>query len=216
MVGTLPTAGAYVITDRDDNQITGFVVGAASQLPKPPTTRPGDWGMVAAEQGRNMGLLAKHYASRGSPYVFDPGQALTDITVADLRFCIAKAKVVVSNDYEMSIIARRSRVKFGSDQIIITTLGAQGSLVATAGKTLRVRAAKAASVVDPTGAGDAYRAGLMKGLIEGWPLVRTAQLASVVASYAVEALGTQTYTFTIKEITNRYYETFKEKLAYSR
>ena len=97
-------------------------------------------------------------------------------------------------------------------EILVTTLGVKGSVIKSKGKTYLIPAAKPKNIKDPTGAGDAYRAGFLKGLIDGLSLDKTGRLASVVAVYAVETYGTQTHKFVWEDIRNRYKKNFKERI----
>ena len=227
------TATAYIITDRDDNQIAGFHAGAMNESVKFPKVNKGDWGIIAAENPRNMIKLAKYYAARGVNYIFDPGQAITALSKQDLIAGIKGAKVLIGNDYEIGLIARKipaikkvltvraqsrtfqarnyefsfstgSKTKFSG--IIVRTLGPKGSEIYCDRKKIQIGIAKPRRVVDPTGAGDAYRAGFLKGLILGYNLKECGRLGAAVASFAVEKYGTQNHRFTWKEILKRSHE----------
>lgn len=216
------TATAYIITDRDDNQIAGFHAGAMMEGVKLPQVQKGDWAIIAAENPRNMIRLAKYYTARGVNYIFDPGQQITALSKSDLATGIRGARVLIGNDYEIGVISsrlslrgkkRRSNLivndqrllRFAcNDLIIIRTFGAKGSEILSAGRKIRVGIAKPRRVVDPTGAGDAYRAGLLKGLILGYDLKRCGQMGATAASFAVEEYGTQNHRTTQHKITNRF------------
>lgn len=194
------TATAYIITDKDDNQIAGFHAGAMMEQTKLPKVKKGDWAVIAAENTANMVKLAKYYARQGVNYIFDPGQQITALGNRELEIGIRGAKVLIGNDYEIGLL--KKRVKFDVP-ILIKTLGPRGSEFYCGRKKIKIGIAKPRRVVDPTGAGDAYRAGLLKGLVLGYDLERCGCLGAAVASYAVEKYGTQNHKFTWREIEQR-------------
>ncbi len=215
----LSTATAYIITDRDDNQITGFYAGAMNEPMELPRVKKGDWGIIAAENPRNMIKLAKHYASKGVNYIFDPGQQITALTKTELETGIKGARVLIGNDYEIGVITRRLSLRgsaTGGDEaipwavrlllrpprrtdrndiVIVRTLGPKGSEITAGNRRIKIGIAKPRRVLDPTGAGDAYRAGFLKGLVLGYNLRRCGELGAAVASFAVEKYGTQNHRF---------------------
>ena len=206
------TAGAYIITDRADNQIAGFFSGAMMGKSLLPKSSEKDWAIVAADFPLNMTALASQYRKRGTRYIFDPGQQITALKPTQLLAGIMGAAVIIGNDYEMDLILRRSKYKVKPNQFLVTTLGEKGSLIVSAGKKLKIPPAKPRKVVDPTGAGDAYRAGLIFGLVKGYSLEKTGRLASCVAVCAVEKYGTQNHQFTLGSIKNRFFKIFKQAL----
>lgn len=210
------TASAYITTDQADNQITAFNPGAMK--------RPCgyDLAAVAAEGGivivapSNLQDMA-HYPEvcrrLGIGFIFDPGQSLTAWEPKALAKAIEGARVLVSNDYEMALIMSRTGLTkadlLARTGAIITTKGEGGSVVSMRDGEAHVAAVKLASPpVDPTGAGDAYRCGLAKGMLQGKSLVECARLGAVMGSFAVEHQGTQTYRFTPQEFQARYQATF--------
>jgi adenosine kinase len=204
------TAGAYITTDRADNQITGFNPGAM----KHPSSF--DFDLVDPEESiviiapgnlQDMATYSQACKSRGIDYIFDPGQSLPMWVGEDLAICIDGCKLLVSNDYELDLIESRTGLDRGEllarTGAIVTTLGEAGSRIQTPEGTVEVPAIKPKGVVDPTGAGDAYRAGLIRGLTRGETLERSALMGSVCASFAIEHHGTQEYQFTIEEFNRR-------------
>ena len=145
--------------------------------------------------------------SRGIDCIFDPGQSLPMWPRGDLTRCITGSKILISNDYELELIMTSTGLDreklLQSTGIIITTLGELGSRVVTADGELVIPAARPRTVVDPTGAGDAYRAGLIKGLVQGKDIRDCAMMGSVCASFAVESYGTQEYRFSPDEFRER-------------
>jgi adenosine kinase len=204
------TAAAYITTDRADNQITGFNPGAM----KYPSTfdfdklPPGEsLAIIAAGNLEDMVAYSSACKSRGIDCIFDPGQSLPMWPRDDLIRCITGSRILISNDYELELIMNSTGLNqeklLQSTGIIITTLGEMGSRVVTADGELAIPATKPKTVVDPTGAGDAYRAGLIKGLVQGKDIRECAMIGSVCASFAVESYGTQEYRFSPDEFRER-------------
>ena len=206
------TAGAYIITDRADNQIAGFFSGAMMGKSLLPKSSEKDWAIVAADFPLNMTALVLHYQKSQTQYIFDPGQQVTALKPGQLRAGIAGATAIIGNDYEMDLILKRSKYKVKPHQLLVTTLGEKGSVMVSGNKKIKIPPARPSNVVDPTGAGDAYRAGLIFGLVKGYSLEKTGRLASVVAVHAVEKYGTQNHRFTWNSIRNRFFNNFKQML----
>ncbi len=204
------TASAYITTDRADNQITGFHSGAMkfpstfnfNQL-KPKETL----AIIAAGNLEDMLNYSLTCQSRGIAYIFDPGQSLPLWQSHDLIQRIEGASVLISNDYELELIMSHTGLDrkklLQKTAVIITTLGEMGSRVITPDDEIAIPPAKPKTVADPTGAGDAYRAGLIKGLVQGKSLKQCALMGSVCASFAVECYGTQEYHFSPEEFNKR-------------
>jgi adenosine kinase len=204
------TAGAYIITDKSDNQITGFNPGAmkhgcpvAFESLDPSVS----FAIIGPGNITDMQSYAEGFRGRAVPYLFDPGQSLPAWNGADLAAGIRGARLLVSNDYELELIKDMTGLDTAGllelAPAIVTTLGENGARVTTAEGDTDVPAAKARQVVDPTGAGDAFRAGLIQGLIEGESLASAALRGAVCGSFAVEEYGTQTYSFTPDEFAAR-------------
>ncbi|MFA5154877.1 MAG: carbohydrate kinase family protein [Patescibacteria group bacterium] len=216
------TASAYIITDQADNQIAAFYPGP---LPKDyaRTAASGlegiDLAIIAPDDKDRMLAYAAVYQKRKIPYIFDPGQALIAFSPAELRRAVNGAKVLIGNDYEIKLIldklgaAHRELHKLV--EILVVTKGGQGSEIYHHNEKISIRPAKPKNTSDPTGAGDAYRAGLIKGLLKGYNLKTCGQLGSLAAVYTVEKFGTQTHKFTLAEFQRRYRENFQEKLDLS-
>ncbi|MFA6534160.1 MAG: carbohydrate kinase family protein [Patescibacteria group bacterium] len=212
------TASAYIMTDRDDNQITGFYGGATDvkycQVVK--EIKGASLAIISPDYLPRMLEYAKLYRQLKIPYIFDPGQQITAFTALDLKQSIAGAKVLVGNDYEIQLILNRLKIKLPQlakiVEILIVTKGANGDEIFSAGKKLIIPPAKPKNTSDPTGAGDAFRAGFIKGMLAGYSLAKAARLGNTVAVYTVEKYGTQTHRFTLAELQKRYYQNYKEKL----
>jgi len=158
------------------------------------------------------------YASRcrelGIPYICDPGQSLTLWNGELMREWIRGSMMLITNDYELEIIMKMTGLKksgiLGLTKMVITTLGEKGSLISMAGEDRMIPAARVSDILDPTGAGDAYRAGLLKGLAMDRSIEQAAMMGAVAAAYAVEKYGTQEHGFTFDEFTSRFKDNFGE------
>ena len=207
------TAGAYITTDRADNQITGFNPGAM----KYPSSFNFDRinpkesiAIIAPGNLEDMMNYSNMCKTRGIDYIFDPGQSLPMWDSQDLIQCIEGSKIMVSNDYELGLIINKTGLDkkklLQRTNTIVTTLGELGSRVCTPDCEIDIPTVKPKEVVDPTGAGDAYRAGLIKGLIQGRDIEQSAKMGSVCASFAIECYGTQEYYFSLTEFEERLFE----------
>ena len=209
------TASAYIITDQSDNQIAGFFPGA---MMMPVTNqaliaRHVALAVVAAQNPVDMIKLPKIFKQKKIPYIFDPGQQVSSLSGNQLKTAVKGSKVLIGNDYEISLILKKTgwtlKSILNQTEILVTTLGSKGSEIRRGNEVNIIKPAQAKSNLDPTGAGDAYRAGLIKGLVEGWSLAKTGQLAGLVAVYTVEKYGTQTHKFSLTGLRKRYQQNFK-------
>lgn len=204
------TAGAYITTDKSNNQITGFNPGAmkySSRLDFNGLTPEETLLLVSPGNLDDMINYPKLCKQKGIRYIFDPGQALPVLQAQDLIDVITGCMLLIVNDYEFNLILDKTGLTKDellalADATIITLGGAGSELYNSSGK-LTIPSFKAARVIDPTGAGDAYRGGLLSGLISGSDLETSAIQASVCASFAVECNGTQVYSFTAEEFATR-------------
>ncbi|TSC53370.1 MAG: adenosine kinase [Microgenomates group bacterium LiPW_16] len=209
-----PTASAFIFTDMADNQITGFYPGAMRQATKL-KIEAADFVVIAPNEPEAMINFAKECQKFGIPYLFDPGMQLPRLSVEDLACGVRVAKILIGNDYEMALINEKLKRKMDKDKILITTLGEKGSIIEADGKIYKIPPAKPKKVLDPTGAGDAYRAGFLAGYLRGFHLSVCGKMGSVCAVYTVEKYGTQTHRFTLREFTERYKQNFKQNLSIS-
>jgi adenosine kinase len=205
-----PTAGAYITTDMGDNQITGFHPGAmmfTSDFDFSSYKPEESIGMISPGNLDDMINYSRIYKERGIRYIFDPGQSLPIWTGDGLKECIDGADILIANDYEMGLITNTTGLDMAAlgklAKSVITTKGEEGSVITTGDKSTTIPVVKPKQVLDPTGAGDSYRGGLIKGLIEGKDLAEAALMGSVCASFAVEVTGTQEYSFTAAEFQQR-------------
>ncbi len=211
------TSAAYVITDKADNQIAAFSPDAGNEPYQPlPETEDCVCAMIGAGCIEDMRVLPEHYRSRNIPYLYDPGQAIPALSDEDLRRGVSGAAVVFGNDYEISMIMQKTgwdqKTLIEKTPIIIITYGEKGSRIVTRQGESVVQPTKVNEAIDPTGAGDAYRAGYIVGYLRGQPPEKAAQIGSCAAAYAVEHYGTQTHTYTVQEFKDRYEKTYKEQL----
>lgn len=232
-----PTASAFIFTDMVDNQITGFYPGAMRASAQFPISNfkfqigQTPFVVISPNEPKAMNNHVNNCLKLNLPYMFDPGMQLPRLSDKDLKLGIEGAKIVIGNDYEISLIESRLRFRLGLrsrsyfggggesigqtiSQIWITTLGDKGSIVEADGKTYKIPVAKAKKVLDPTGAGDAYRAGFLAGFLRGLPLKTCGKMGSIAAVYTVEKYGTTTHKFTVEEFKNRYQENFREDLKW--
>lgn len=194
------TAQAMIITDRDNNQINGFHPGAMDYAHLTVISARGDiqLGIVAPDGREAMQRHAEQFVAAGIPFVFDPGQQLPRFDEVELKTFIEQASWVAVNDYEGKML--NNRTGWSNAEIsrrvrgLIVTLGAQGSEVWVDGAKTSIPATKASALVDPTGCGDAYRAALLFGLEQGWPLTRCATLGSHLGALKIAQRGPQNYT----------------------
>ena len=204
------TAGAYITTDRSDNQITGFNPGAmkyTSSLDFDKVNPQNTILIVSPGNLEDMLNYPRSCKARGIDYIFDPGQSLPMLDAKELLHAIEGCRILISNDYELNLIMNKTKTK--KEELlrlagtIIVTMGELGSLVSTTDCEIAIPAVKPKKVVDPTGAGDAYRGGLISGLLRGKSIEQCAMVGSVCASFAVECYGTQDYRFTSQEFNKR-------------
>jgi adenosine kinase len=212
-VSDLPTATFTVLTDSVDNQVGGFYPGAMSDISKL-SLKPwyGQNALVVISAGDPTGMdqLVKECIENKIDYIYDLGQQVTNITVEQMRLGLSKAQILFGNDYELGTILNRtgySEVELNSMiPIIVTTLGAEGTRItgSSVKNQIMVPALKDVTPVDPTGAGDSYRAGFLYGYLRNWELGQCAQLGSTIATYTIEKHGTQTHTFTHDELIKKH------------
>jgi adenosine kinase len=212
------TAQAFITTDLDDNQITAFHPGAMSHAHA--NRVPGDAGItlgVVAPDGRDgMVQHAEQFAAAGIPVLFDPGQGLPMFGGEELRDFIGKAAWIAVNDYEGQLLAERTgwshREIAARVRALIVTKGAEGSVIHADGREHLIPAARPEAMVDPTGCGDAYRAGLIFGLMKGLDWETTGRIASLMGAIKIAHAGTQHHAFTMDEFSRRYRAAFGRSL----
>ena len=209
------TAQAFITTDLDDNQITAFHPGAMqhAHLNHVSDAGPGiALGIVAPDGRQAMIEHAAQFAAAKIPFVFDPGQGLPMFGAEELKTFIAQARWVAVNDYEWGMLQQKTGFAVSDItaqvEALVVTRGAEGSVIYTQGRTLTVPCAKPRAVVDPTGCGDAYRAGLIHGLLQGFNWETTGRVASLMGAIKIESRGPQNHCFTQAEFERRYRDNF--------
>jgi adenosine kinase len=208
------TAQAFITTDLDDNQITAFHPGAMNSSHANRVTEAADirLGIVSPDGRQGMLEHATQLHEAGIPFIFDPGQGLPMFNGEELMAFVRQADYLTLNDYEARLLQERTGRTL--DELarevsaLIVTLGAQGSEIRADGQLHRIPAARATAVVDPTGCGDAYRAGLMHGILHGWDWPTTGRLAGLLGAIKIASRGGQNHSFTADEIAERFKEAY--------
>ncbi|QDX81606.1 carbohydrate kinase family protein [Denitratisoma sp. DHT3] len=209
------TAQAFITTDMDDNQITAFHPGAMSHAHRNnlKDIQRGRIGIVSPDGKEGMVEHARQFAELGTPFIFDPGQGMPMFNGEELRDVIAKSTWVTVNDYEWQLMQDRTGWKavdvLRNAEALIVTLGGQGSVIHTRDKTYEIPPAKVSAINDPTGCGDAYRAGLLHGLLHGMDWEITGRIAGLMGAIKIESPGTQNHRFTVPEFKARFRETYR-------
>ena len=212
------TAQAFITTDIEDNQITAFHPGAmsSSHLNRVADAPGATLGIVSPDGRDGMVEHTRDLAAARIPFVFDPGQGLPMFSGPELLDLIAGARALAVNDYEARVVEERTGKKIteiaATIGAVVVTRGAEGSSVFAGGNEIRVPAVKAGNLVDPTGCGDAYRAGLLYGMARDWSWEKSARLASVMGSIKIGHRGGQNHAPTRDEISRRLHDAFGEKL----
>jgi len=219
VIDTEHTAQGFVTTDLDDNQIWAFHPGAMQLSHRNQVSDAKDIAIgIVAPDGRD-GMLqhAAQFAAAGIPFIFDPGQGLPLFSGDELRAFIGQATWVALNDYEWQLVQDKSRLSaqeiVQQVQALIVTRGAEGSVIYTKGREIAIPTAKPSAIVDPTGCGDAYRAGLLHGLLHGLDWEVTGRIASLLGALKIESRGTQNHKFTTAEFERRYQASFGQPLS---
>jgi adenosine kinase len=213
------TAQAFITTDKDDNQITAFHPGAMnfSHENRVTDTHGVKLGIIAPDGREGMFLHAREFQEANIPFLFDPGQGLPMFTGEELMEFTGMADYLALNDYEAQLMQEKtgqtleqlaSKVK-----ALVVTLGAQGSVIYADGQQYVIPCVEADAVVDPTGCGDAYRAGLLYGIARGWNWQQTGQLAAVMGAVKIASRGGQNHKPGRDEIARRYQQAFGETLT---
>lgn len=205
------TAQAYINTDDDDNQITAFHPGAMGRAHEQalPAGSGARIGIVAPDGRDAMIQRADQFAEAGIPFVFDPGQGLPMFDGGDLEEFLVRATWLAMNDYEAGMFCEKTGLALEEiaervDAVIVTR-GARGSVItARGGEQYEIPAVKPAAVVDPTGCGDAYRAGLLYGLMNDFDWETAGRIASLAGALKVASRGTQNHRFDAAEFAERF------------
>ena len=220
------TGSYFVITDKEDNQIGSFYVGASiynkdislsSYLQPKQKNGASSFVIVSPNTPESMKKYVAVCIELNTPFMYDPAFQIGSLDQKDLRLGIKHAAIVIGNDYEIGLMEERLEVSheelIALSGILITTLGSRGSIIETMKDAIHIKPAKPKKVLDPTGAGDAYRSGFISGYLQKFDLETCGRMGSVAAVYTVEAYGTQTHTYTVKDFCTRYKENFHDSLT---
>ncbi|MGB1581363.1 MAG: carbohydrate kinase family protein [Nevskiales bacterium] len=213
------TAQAYITTDKDDNQITAFHPGAMNEAHQQqiPANAGITLGMVSPDGRQAMIEHAEQFAAAGIPFIFDPGQGLPMFGGEELRRFIELASYVTVNDYESQMLKERTGLSeaqiAGQVEALIVTRGGEGSQIHVGTELLEIPCAPVEKVTDPTGCGDAYRAGLIYGLQKGYDWATTGRIAALMGAIKIEQPGTQNHYFDVEGFAARYQQAFGQALA---
>jgi len=213
------TAQAFITTDLDDNQITAFHPGAMNESHQNSVKDTADVALaIIAPDGRDgMFQHARECHEAGIPFLFDPGQGLPMFNGEELMHFIELADYLAVNDYEAQLLQEKTghslEALASKVKALIVTLGASGSQIYADGKRFDIPSVKAMAVVDPTGCGDAYRAGLLYGIARGWDWPTCGRLASVMGAIKIESRGGQNHKPTREEIEHIYTQALVNETA---
>ncbi len=204
------TASFFCSTDRSNNQIASFYTGAMADADTLSfrTAGPADLVIISPNDPKAMVQYAEECRTLGLRYIFDPGQQCARMDGAELKAGLVGANIVISNDYEFELIREKTGLDSGAllerSEAVIVTRGKDGSSIHTRDGQVDVPPVPEQRVADPTGVGDAYRGGLMKGLAMGADWQTCGRLGSVAATYALEHVGGQSHAYTVDEFRTRY------------
>jgi adenosine kinase len=209
------TGQAYITTDQDDNQITAFHPGAMNEahVNSVLDAKGIEIGIVSPDGKLGMQQHAKEFVEAGIPFIFDPGQGMPMFSGEELLELLELATWATFNDYESELMQERTGLTL--EQIaekvdaLVITLGGQGSKIYSQGECIDIPAAKAKELRDPTGCGDAFRAGLLFGILSDYDWATTGRIASLLGAIKIEHNGTQNHSFTMAQFKQRYQDSFE-------
>ena len=212
------TAQAFITTDMDDNQITAFHPGAMNHSHENRIGTELGAGLAIIGPDGKDGMLehSRQCAAHGIPFLFDPGQGLPMFSGEELLEMVRLASYLAVNDYEGKMLAEKTGRPLeslaGELKALVVTLGALGSQVYAGGQCIEIPLVKADAEVDPTGCGDAYRAGLLYGIARGWDWEKTGRLASLMGSIKIASRGPQNHRPSRTELGDRFKKAFDASL----
>lgn len=210
------TASFFVSTDRANCQIASFYTGAmrkASQLSfYDGDYRHAEMAIISPNDPAAMVKYARECRELGIPYIYDPSQQIIRLSTAELEAGIDGSRALIVNEYELEMIRRKTGLNEADllrlTEVLVVTRGERGSLIRTRDRVVPIPAARAPQVVDPTGVGDAYRAGFVTGMLRGYPWEVTGRLGSLAAVYVLDEPGPQSHLYTLEAFVARYRENF--------
>lgn len=211
-----PTASFTVMTDMADCQVGGFYPGAmgdAASLTLEQFDPKKDFIVISPHDPKTMAKQVKEAKKKKFRYFYDIGQQVSNVPDEDVKNGINGAELLIVNDYEMGVVEKKTGLSLTeiikNVPIVVITLGEKGSAYFDHGQKAKIKAVPVKKLVDPTGAGDAYRGGFLYGYIRNWPIEKCVQLGSIVATYAIAKHGTQEHTFTktdVEKIAKKHYK----------
>lgn len=212
------TSTGFGMTDKKDNQIWGFFYGAGEHTDKlhlKSIAKNKDLVYIGPQGAKGSLSFVRQAIKLDIPYLFDPGFILTQVTDDELTYGFMHADCIFGNDYEIALIKKRvfSYKEIIKNKIVVTTLGSKGAIIEDHGTKIAIKPAKVTKVVDPTGAGDAWRSGFLAGFDRGFDLQICGQMGSVAAAFAIEHYGGQEHSYTKTQFTKRYQDTYNKALV---
>ncbi|RMF37675.1 MAG: carbohydrate kinase family protein [Chloroflexi bacterium] len=212
------TASFFVSTDRANNQIASFYTGAMAYAHtlsfRENNLGPVDLVVISPNDPRAMERYVEECRELGLPYLYDPSQQIVRLSPEALRAGIEGARILAVNDYEFELIREKTGLSeedvLACTQVLVITRGEQGSTIITREGRLEIPPVPPTTVVDPTGVGDAYRAGLIKGMAMNLPWEIAGRMGSVAATYVLEQAGTQNHRYTLEEFVARFRQHFDD------
>jgi adenosine kinase len=208
------TASFFCSTDRDGNQIASFYTGAMAHASELSFRDAGacDLAIISPNDPAAMVQYASECRSLGISYIYDPSQQVARMSGDDIKAGVVGARIIICNDYEFEIIRQKTALDVAGilahAEALVVTKGEKGASVILRGCTIDVPAVPPREIVDPTGVGDAFRGGFMKGLSVGAGWEASAKLGSVAATYALEHMGGSSHLYTADEFAERYRKHF--------
>ena len=213
------TAQAFITTDKDDNQITAFHPGAMALTHQNKVSDAQDisLGIISPDGKEGMIEHAEQFANENIPFIFDPGQGLPMFNREELDCFLDQASFVAMNDYECHMLQEKTgktlpQLAAQVDAFIVTK-GGKGSVIHTGGDSINIPVAKTQAALDPTGCGDAYRAGLLYGIHHQLDWEITGRVASLMGAIKIQQHGTQNHYFESEEFGGLYFESFNSHLG---
>ncbi len=214
------TAQAFITTDQDDNQITAFHPGAMSlaHLNKVGDAQEVSIGIVSPDGRDGMIQHAQEFQEAGIPFIFDPGQGMPMFNGEDLLLFLDQCTWLTLNDYEAQLMQERTGLSphemAEKAEGVFITRGGKGSQIYTKSHEYHVPAIKVSETADPTGCGDAYRAGLLYGLMAGHDVETCARIASLMGGIKIESHGTQNHRVSREELSRRYQDNYTDSFVF--
>lgn len=224
----VPTSSYFVVTDKDDNQIGSFFIGAMQYANKLSVqvgylqktirrNKDTPFVIIAPTDPAAMKKYVKECRDAKLPYLYDPAFQIATFSKEELKEGIEGARILIGNDYEIALIEDKLEISHEElimmVPILVTTLGPKGAIIETRHESIGIKPAKPTKESDPTGAGDAFRAGFIAGYLHEYDLQICGQMGAVAAVYTVESYGTQTHTFTKKEFAERYKKNYNSSIS---